>query len=147
MNYRFISLLTFIVSTSLCGMNKPIPPAKEGVNALVNYVLKKCGLTDINNDETEKVINAFTEIALTKESDIHELVQNENFVTLAKRAAEKEYLVSLALLDAMKSNTPQEIRALLKRCEKSTPIKTIAKAYLDEETEENDRIVEYNRKK
>jgi len=142
MHIRLILISTALCCSTSFGMQKSIPPAKEGAAALLNYVMKKCGLTEINTEETQKVLTAFAECTNDKANTVHELMQLANFQTLANRTAEKDYLIDLELLEAMRNNNTAKIRALLERCKDRQSIKDVAKKFLEEENTANSEIVD-----
>ncbi len=137
-----IIVFASLISTSALGMQKQIPPAKEGAAALLNFVFKKCGLTEIDTEETQKILSAFAELTNDRGNTIHELMLLPAFQTLANRTAEKDYLIDLELLTAMKDNNAAKIRSLLEKCQNRQSIKDTAKKFLDEEIQANQQIVD-----
>lgn len=145
MNIRTICLTSLFCCSASFGMNNnngtPIPPAKEGLAAVVGFMMKKCGLVDVCTDETEKVLNAFADLTNDPKQTIHDLMQVPLFQGLAKRTAEKDYLIDLELLEAMKVNNTAKIRALLERCKNKQSIKEVAVKFLEEENQANTVLV------
>lgn len=141
MNPRLLALTTLFCCSASLAMQKNIPPAKEGIAAAIGFVMKKCGLQEINTEETQKILAAFAELTNDDGNTIHELMQQTTFQTLACRTAEKDYFIDLELLEAMKGNNAAKIRQLLERCQSRQSIKDVAKKFLEEETEANKEIV------
>lgn len=132
----------FCCSTALTMNNgAPIPPAKAGAAAAISFVLKKCGLNEVCTKETKDLFSAFTNVAMSGEETIHELIQNPEFITLAKRAAERDYLLKLELIDAMSRNNSERIRKLIDCHKPMTDISEIGVKFLLEENSANNKCI------
>jgi len=144
MKIRILTLTSlFCCSPAFCmnNNNAAIPPAKAGAAAAISFVLKKCGLNEVCTKETKDLFGAFTNVAMNGEETIHELIQNPEFITLAKRAAERDYLLKLELIEAMSKNNSERIRKLIDCHKPMTDISEIGIKFLLEENNANNKCI------
>ncbi len=149
MNIRILCLTSLLCcSPSLSMDNKQqqqlpqLPQAKKGFAALFNWGLKKAGLQEVKTDETIEILTRRAQLIKENEYTVHQLMQHPDVYQFAHRAADREHSINVQLLAAMAANNTESVRDLYILLTGNMTVQDMAKKYIDEETQANQKTID-----